>query len=270
MPKFRYTAEMLDFIEEGYKAMRIPELTEAFNREFGLQKTPAQIRCTISNHSFTCGRPTGTPKGQLRIFTNEQMAFIRKHYGKLGRQAVADALNQEFGTQFTYRQITAFIKNHRLYSDRTGYFRKGHAPHNKGVKGWRSGGRSVETQFKKGRPPEQTFNYVPIGSTRITRDGYIERKVTDDPSLVPARRWVAEHRLLWAAANGPIPKGHVVVFLDGDKQNLALDNLRCVPRGVLQYMNKVGLHQTTGEARKAAILTAEVVTKTKQLERKRA
>lgn len=97
-----------------------------------------------------------------------------------------------------------------------------------------------------------------------TEDGYLERKVTDDPALYPARRWVFEHRLVWEAANGPIPDGHVIVFLDGDRLNIALDNLRCVPRAVLQWMNKTGLNETTGEARKAAILTAEVVARMHQ------
>jgi hypothetical protein len=75
---------------------------------------------------------------------------------------------------------------------------------------------------------------------------------------------VAESRLVWEAANGPIPDGHVVVFLDADRLNCALDNLRCVPRAVLQWMNKTGLNDTAGEARKAAILTAEVFTLAKK------
>jgi len=63
------------------------------------------------------------------------------------------------------------------------------------------------TQFKKGdRLGAAQHNYVPIGSLRVSKDGYLERKVTDDPSFVPNRRWVSVHRLVWEAAHGPVPQ----------------------------------------------------------------
>lgn len=261
MGKFRYTPDMLTFLEAGYKAMRIPALTRAFNEAFDQDKTAKQIKCCLSNKGFTCGRPTGGEKGKLRLFTQEEMEFAREHYGKMGRALVTTALNKAFGTQYTEGQVISLIKNHGLYSARTGHFTPGHVPFNKGMKGWQAGGRAKETQFKPGRPAHEARNYLPIGSTRLSKDGYLERKVTDDLNLVPARRWEFEHRLVWEAVNGPIPENHVVVFLDGDKLNCDLDNLRCVPRGALLYMNRTGLNDTAGETRKAAILTAELVTR---------
>ncbi len=257
----RYSRKQLEFLRLGYLQMRVPELTRAFNEAFDLDKTHDQIKSTLSNHKFTCGRPTGGEKGKLRLFTRQQMVFIEEYYGDLGRKGITKALNIRFETRFTQSQVVGFIKNHKLYTERTGHFPPGHVPFNKGKKGWQAGGRSVETQFQKGEMAGAAQrNYKPIGSTRISKDGYLERKVTDDPNLVPARRWVGEHRLVWEAANGTIPDGYVVVFLDGDRLNVGLENLRCVPRGVLQYLNHTGLNQTTGEARKAAILTCEVVT----------
>lgn len=95
-------------------------------------------------------------------------------------------------------------------------FQKGHVPANKGLRrpGW-ARGRMAETQFKKGRPASEAHNYRPIGSLRVSKDGYLERKVTDDPAIFPARRWVAVHRLVWEAAHGPIPPRHVICFLPG-------------------------------------------------------
>lgn len=48
------------------------------------------------------------------------------------------------------------------------------------------------------------------------------------------------HRILWSAAHGPIPHGHQVMFKDGDKRNLALDNLVCLP------VSEVSRHTATG------------------------
>lgn len=105
-------------------------------------------------------------------------------------------------------------------------FPKGHVPASagtKGIYGVHPGCRA--TQFKKGRKAQEARNYVPIGSERITRDGYIERKVTDDPSLVPARRWTPVHRIVWQEAIGPIPPGHILRFINGDKADTRLENL---------------------------------------------
>lgn len=96
-------------------------------------------------------------------------------------------------------------------------FPRGHVPANKGMRrpGW-APGRMADTQFKPGRPAQVARNYRPIGSERIT-DGVLCRKVTDDPALYPARRWVPVHRMVWEAAHGPVPPGHIVVFRSGQK-----------------------------------------------------
>lgn len=120
-------------------------------------------------------------------------------------------------------------------------FRKGQPSWNSGLTGWQAGGRSVETQFKKGRPAHLSRNYQPIGTERINKDGYLERKVTDDPSIAPVRRWVAVHRLVWEAANGPIPDHHAVTFLPGrrttDAALITIDALELTSRADLARRN---------------------------------
>ena len=34
-----------------------------------------------------------------------------------------------------------------------------------------------------------------------------------------------EHRVVWIKANGPIPDGHIIHHKDGNKRNVAIDNL---------------------------------------------
>jgi hypothetical protein len=108
-------------------------------------------------------------------------------------------------------------------------FPKGHVPANKGIKGYQAGGRSAQTQFKKGSVP---CTWKPIGSYRVNADGYLDRKVTD--TGYPPRDWAAVHRLVWIEAHGEIPAGHVVRFRDGmkttDPQLLTVDRLECISR----------------------------------------
>lgn len=126
-------------------------------------------------------------------------------------------------------------------------FKTGFTPWNKGLKhpkDW-APGRMGETQFKKGRPACEARNYRPIGSYRVTRDGALERKVTDDPSICPARRWVRVTRLVWEAAHGPIPPRHVVRFRPGmatiQRDEITLDRLECI--SMRENMHRNSLHR---------------------------
>lgn len=188
-------------------------------------------------------------------YTAEHLAFLRTHYPRLSRVELTDCFNAEFGMSKSVEQITSTIKNHKIQSGRTNQFRPGNVPFNAGTRGVMK--RNSGT-FNTGNVPA---NQQDIGYERIDADGYVWVKVAEpNPYTKASTRFRQKHRLVWESVGRPIPKNHVIVFLDGNRQNCDLDNLRCVPRGVLQWMNKTGLSDTQGEARKSAILTAEVFT----------
>jgi hypothetical protein len=103
-------------------------------------------------------------------------------------------------------------------------FQVGLVPWNKGLH-FDSGGRSVETRFKPGQKPH-TWN--PIGHTRYTKDGYLQRKVTD--TGITRRDYVFVHHLIWRMHDRVIPPGHILVFRDKDKTNLDINNFECITR----------------------------------------
>jgi hypothetical protein len=113
-------------------------------------------------------------------------------------------------------------------------FAKGQRPWNAGMKGWQSGGLSVTTQFKPGTRPH---TWLPIGSERVTRDGILQRKLTDT-GYTP-RDWKAVHAIVWEQAHGRIPEGHIVVFKDGNRLNVCLDNLELLSRAENMRRNSV-------------------------------
>jgi hypothetical protein len=116
-----------------------------------------------------------------------------------------------------------------------GCFKKGLVPWNKGV-AFFAGGASVATQFQPGdRQGAALRLYQPIGTERISKDGYLQRKINDDMPL--QRRWRGVHILLWEAVNGPMPKGHALIFKDGDKKNITLENIELITRADLMRRN---------------------------------
>ena len=140
-----------------------------------------------------------------------------------------------------------FLASPAFTQFRTGHaptqFKPGLVPWNKGIAGSTGNHPNTKaTQFKPGRRPEEARNYRPIGSTRVTRDGYPERKITDDQSIAPSRRrWVAVHRLVWEEVNGPMPKGYVVVFKPGmastDPDEITIDRVELITRAELMRRN---------------------------------
>lgn len=95
---------------------------------------------------------------------------------------------------------------------------------------------SAHTQFKPGqRSGIAQKHYKPIGSERITVDGYRERKINDD--LPFYKRWRLVQLIEWEAVNGPLPKGHALKCLDGNKLNCDPSNWEAIPRALLPRLN---------------------------------
>lgn len=115
-------------------------------------------------------------------------------------------------------------------------FQKGLIPHNKG-KPHPSRGRAAETQFKPGMRPH---TWHPIGHTRETKDGYLQRKVSD--TRYTPRDYVGVHHLIWRMHGNTIPPGHALVFRDGDKRNFDINNLELIRRADLMRKNSVHRH----------------------------
>lgn len=96
-------------------------------------------------------------------------------------------------------------------------FGKGHIPGNKGKKMDPEVYEKVRhTMFKKGNTP---VNHKPVGSERVSVDGYVEVKVAEP------NKWRLKHRVVWEEAHGPIPAGHNVQFKNGNTQDVRLENL---------------------------------------------
>lgn len=173
-----------------------------------------------------------------RLWTPEEDARLVALYG--------DATNAAIGQQLGRSEpaILNRARKLRLYKPKTyrnpGCFGKGNVPRNKGTS-YQAGGRSVETQFKpRQRQGKAVALYAPVGTERVSKDGYLQRKVNDDMPM--HARWRGVHLINWEAINGPLPAGHALKFRDGDKRNTSLDNLELVTRAELMRLNSCHNH----------------------------
>lgn len=209
-----------------------------------------------------------------RPWTEVELELLRRNYADSLTSDLAIVQSRPAGSVHQKAAVLGLAKSAAFIADtarersarpdhggRKTRFQAGQASWSKGTKGVvgvQEGCRA--TQFKKGRPAHEARNYLPIGSLRLSKDCYLERKVTDDPALAPARRWVGVHRLVWEAEHGPVPSGHAVAFLPGRRtaelEHITVDALELVSRAELMRRNTY--HQYGPEVAKVVQLRGAI------------
>lgn len=220
--------------------MVISDYHRAFCAAFGRDDvTPANLNAYRKRMNWTVGPRKGRTAGRLRKFSGEEKAWLHANctlptgeyhaafVGKFGRQDV------------TASMLFQLRKRQQWKTGRTGRFVKGQTSHNAGQKCAEGvGGRhpnARRTHFKKGQTPH---NAVPLGAERLSKDGYVEISVAErNPHTGAPHRYVHKHVWLWRQANGPVPSGHCLKCLDGNKLNTDPANWEAIPRAVLARLN---------------------------------
>lgn len=185
-------------------------------------------------------------------YTPEQIKYLVSIVSGHSYKEIIEMFYDRFKVQLTVSQVNSFIGNRKLNTGRTGRFEKGCLPFNKGKKG--TGGWEP-TQFKRGH---KAHNWVPIGTERINADGYVDIKIQDGKLQ---KNWKGKHILIWEGRNGPVPKGHVVIFGDGNNRNFDPSNLILVSRKQLAILNKNKLIQNDTDLTRTAVITADLILK---------
>jgi hypothetical protein len=156
--------------------------------------------------------------------------IIRQRYPFEPTKKIADDLGLSESSVYN-RAFAMGIKKDPVYLRSTqfppGYlggkatqFQKGQAPPNKGQKMSKDLYQKVaKTMFKKGNKP---MNTQPIGTIhqRSDKSGkmYLYIKLADS-------NWQLLNRYTWEQYHGPIPKGLIVAYKDGNYLNNDIDNL---------------------------------------------
>lgn len=185
------------------------------------------------------------------IWSNEEKAYLAKitpghHYNE-----IADFMTKKFEHEFTINQIKNAVNRYKLNTGFNGQFKKGNVPANKGLKGICAPG-CEKSWFKKGNKP---INWRPVGSERISVDGYIEVKVAE-PNI-----WRLKHQVVWENHNGKVPKGYTLIFGDGNRKNLDINNLVVISRKQLLIMNNNKLIKNNVNLTKTGVVIADLISK---------
>lgn len=258
MKKRRFTPELLEFIRQMAFGRSTQELAEMANECFGTDFTRDTMYYFLKNHKIRNGRQR-KPAVHTEKYPRHIRQYIQANHVGIGPKKMAQILNEKFGTAYTRINIKAFYANNGLSSGLKGS--EGYSPPNKGKKGLILPG-CEKGWFQKGNVPH---NWLPIGTISKKNDGYLWKKIKDDPKAGRAN-WRQLHILVWEEANGPVPEGKKIAFLDGNQENCAMENLVLTDAAEIAVANKLQLRFDDPELTKAGLMVAKVtIAATKRL-----
>lgn len=198
-----------------------------------------------------------------KLFSPDQEAFLIENYKGVSNKELHRKFTEKFDMDVTVNQVKAFKQRNKLDSGLRGT--EGIEPPNKGKKQAEfmtpeAIQRTKATQFKKGNRPA---NHKPVGHERIdNKDGYIIVK-TKEPNV-----YEHKHRVVWEQANGPIPEGHNIIFLNGNRLDIRLENLEMVSAATHARLNQSGLRFDSAELTKSGVIVARLMSEMGKVKRK--
>ncbi len=187
-------------------------------------------------------------------WTAAECAWVEANRHRPRRDAHADFVASFDRPEVSFDAFNSLCKRKGWTNGLDGRFKPGHTSPNAGKKGWRTPG-SEKGWFKPGsRTGRANVNHQPVG-TECLRDGYLVRKINEDRPF--CRRWRAVHLLNWEALHGPVPEGHALKCLDGDRQNTDPANWALIPRSLQPRLSgKFGRGYDTAPAELKPIILA--------------
>lgn len=202
--------------------------------------------------------------------SKEQEEWIYSELQTKTYKQIAPELKEVYGIEIRYDSLRHYMERHGYRSPRNGRFSKGHISPRSGkprtFRSEKAKENSEANQFQTGNTPQ---TWVPIGTqSGPDKNGYYRIKVSDDKNVPSRKNWKFKHRVIYEETYGPIPEGHYVVFLDGNRENFDPKNLMAVPGGAKSYFNRKFGYTGNAEANKANWLLATLEYKAKKKEKK--
>lgn len=202
------------------------------------------------------------------------LEFVRANAAGRSSSELADMVNAAFGTSFTAAGIKGYKANHGIRSGVTPRPPAAFPPeireyilsHYEGVP-YCDMADMVNAHFGTAFPKEKfrwfyQNNHLRCGvywTGRTADPGTISRK-KDEYQYIKTEdgKWILLHRYLWEQAHGPIPPGYKVTFLDGNIQNVSLENLVLVSNAEQMILSRDNLRFSDPQLSQAGILLAKI------------
>jgi hypothetical protein len=219
MSRHRYTPEEIQFIKDNAAGRTYFELAELFNRRFNAAVNGGNIGSAFCFYD-------SSRRFKRHRYTPEEIQFLKDNVNGRSYFELKETFNRRFNLSVAIESIEYILGAHKLKNN--------------------GNNKLSGMEYLK-------YKQFPLGSERKF-NGFICVKIAHNPFV-----WKKKHVFIWEKANGPVPKGHVVIFADGNRLNFDPDNLILVSRGELAVINRKHLIFPDADLTKTGILIAKTI-----------
>lgn len=215
----------------------------------------------------------------------EVLEFVRANAPGRGNAELAAITNAAFGTSFTAAKMKGYKSSHKIRSGIqpkppsvfTPEIREYIFSHHEGVP-YIKMADMVNQRFGTSIPAKSfrwfyQNNKLRCGvhwSGKKAEPGSVsQKKDTYQYIKMEAGSWRLLHHVIWEREHGPIPDGHKVTFIDGDIQNVSIDNLMLVTNAEQMILARDNLRFDDPQLNKTGILIAKIKAAGSQKKRRR-
>lgn len=235
--------EQVEFLRNNAYGRSLNELVKLFKARFGVVFSSTQIKYYKSKY----GIKSGVINHPRQLLSEEQLECLKSFLPVTDYSVLLDLLKQKYGISLTKKQVMELFCRKGIKSGVPVGARKGCNKGKKISKEHRE--KLIRVMFKKGR---EAHNKKPVGTEHICRNGYVIIKVAEPNS------WRAKQRVVWEKHYQPIKKNEVIIFLDGDKTNCAIENLMAITKAELHILNLEHMRSEDADITKASALVARL------------
>lgn len=196
-----YTQVELDFMKD-HADLRLRQLTDLFNRTFGRYAEPKHIGKRL--------RMMGI-EPNIRIehkYNDEQMRWLADNTPTMSEKELAVAFNAKYGCNVSADSLATYVRRFIGVVRTT---------------------ETVKTSHSK------ALRRFEVGDVSIQSRGGRKTKVILT-EVNGKRRWKPYGKYVWEQANGKIPDGWSVIFLNGDNTDCRLENLYAIGPDIMALM----------------------------------
>lgn len=175
--------------------------------------------------------------GRKSLFNNEEQQFIIDNAYGISTDELTTLFNKKFDKNMSVNQIRNWKEKNKITNGR-------------------------DTRFKKGQKQPYTYS-KPIGSERIkyfgkTKETYIK--------VANPKVWELKQNYMYKKYHGCMPKGGIIIFLNGNRDDYSKDNLECITLKEQTIMASSDFYFDNAELTKTGLLITKLKLKGKEKE----
>lgn len=270
-----FSAEEAAFIIENHAKKSDKEVCDLFNKTFGTK---------ISLQSYQSKKHRLGLTNKIHNFSEEENLWLKENFGKFSSLFMYDIFREKFAVSLSDSSIRKQIlklgidtKRH-VYTKEQNDFLKENVVYYTFPKLTEVFNKRFETNVSIVSVRGQCISYLnarrgknafsastlPLGTEKI-KNGMIYVKVSETP-YKRNDRWIPKHWLIYKEHNGEIPNNYRIIFLDGNKMNLDVENLYAIPNKIHTMLNQNGWYINDRNSMIAKIKYCELFYKLKESE----